>query len=39
MREQMGSYYVFEKDGQLIGMTVNSTSEGDFFNIQKHEDK
>lgn len=34
---QMGSYYVFEKDGQFIGMTIHGSSEGEFFTITKHE--
>ncbi|WP_088103103.1 hypothetical protein [Halalkalibacter urbisdiaboli] len=33
---QMGSYYVFKKDGQFIGMTIHGSSEGDFFTISEH---
>ncbi|MBP2239879.1 hypothetical protein J2Z40_000432 [Cytobacillus eiseniae] len=36
---QRDNYYVFEKEGQYIEMTIQSSNEEDFFTIKKYENK
>jgi len=34
---QLGNYYVFKREGQLVGITIHGSSDKDFFTISEHD--